>query len=373
MLPCAKLCVILSLVAPTATACREPSGPSSGDRVLWKMPGGSAAAPAVSSGNVYFLTVNHTLLALDATSGAKRFESAAGSGAGFPPGKNVVVVGENVIVPDDAVYAFDRASGARRWAFQPASGDMPGRFLIATDGARVYTGSPAGFAYALDPATGSATWSTELASDNNSVVYSPAVDGGLVVVTLRHFTNPTTGGVVALDAATGAVRWRRDFPTTAPGRGSGGSGRPAFWGQLVIAPADDGTIYAMNRSDGTIAWISPRPTDEPSFDDQRPLAVIGSTVVVGSDRPVITGLDASNGAERWRLSNPYGSANYEIGVDGSRAYVVDASLHLNAIEVAAGSLAWTIGSQAGDFSPYPIIDGNRVYVGGLGGLYALNR
>src|SRR6476661_14048 len=228
MLPRARLSAILTLVASTVLACGEPSGPGSSDRVVWKVPGGSVAAPATSNGSVYFLTVNHALLALDAGTGAKRWESIAGSGTGFPRGKNLLIVGENVIVPDEAVYAFDRATGARGWVFQPASGDMPGRFLIASDGARVYTGSPAGFAYALDPATGSAIWTTELASDNNTVVYSPAVDGGLVVVTLRHFTNPTTGGVVALDAVTGAIRWQRNFVPTGPGQGSGSYGRVAL-------------------------------------------------------------------------------------------------------------------------------------------------
>ena len=367
------VCAQLAAAALIAVACRSPSEPDSSDRVLWKSGGASQAAPAVAGSTVYFLTRDHTIVALDAATGAQKWQSTAGSGGGPPPGRNVVVIGQNVIVPDNAVYAFDRTTGARRWMFLPTSGDMPGRFHISTDGMRVFTGSPAGFAYALDPGTGAPIWTTELASDNNSVVYSPVVDRGLVVVTLRHFTNPSTGGVVALDAATGAVRWRRDFPTTGPGRGSGSFGRAGFWRELVVAPSDDGTIYAMNRNDGTIAWISPRPAFEVSFDDQRPVAVVGDMIVVGSDRPVLMGLDAATGAERWRLDSPYGSVSYELGSDGTRAYLVYASLQLSAIDAAAGRVVWTVGPSTGTFAPYPVVDGDRVYVGAYDGLFALRR
>jgi len=366
-------CVQLAAVALLGTACRSPSEPVSTERVVWKAEGSTIAAPAVANGVVYFLTVSHAVLALDAVTGAPRWQAIAGSGSAAPPGRNLVVVGQNVIAPDNGVYAFDRTTGARRWAFLPASGDMPGRFHLATDGTRVFTGSPAGFAYALDPATGSALWTADLASDNNSAVYSPVVDRGLVVVTLRHFTNPSTGGVVALDAVSGAVRWRRDFPSTGSGRGSGSFGRAGFWGELVIAASDDGTIYAMNRTDGTVAWVSPRPDFEETYNDQRPLAVIGDIIVVGSTRKVLTGLDAASGSERWRLPNPNSSVSYEIGRDGSRAYVVDADLYLRVVDPVAGTVVWTLGSQAGDFSPYPIVDGDRLFVGGLGGLYALRR
>jgi outer membrane protein assembly factor BamB len=341
--------------------------------VLWKVAGSSGAAPAVADATVYFLKADHTVVALDVSTGAQRWQATAGEGSGWPRGTNVIVAGGNVIVPDEAVYAFDRTTGAQRWMFLPTSGDMPGRFHLSTDGVRVFTGSPAGFAYALDPATGTPIWTTELASDNISAVYSPVVDRGLVVVTLRHFTNPATGGVVALDAATGAVRWRRDFPTTGPGRGSGSQGRAGLWQNLVIAPSDDGTIYAMDRADGTIVWISPRPDDEGGYDDQRPVMVVGDVVVVGSDRPVITGLDAASGAEVWRIPSAYGSVSYEMGSDGSRAYVLYAGLQLSAIDPVAGRIVWTVGSAPGVFAEHPTIDGDRVFVGAFDGLYALRR
>jgi outer membrane protein assembly factor BamB len=218
------------------------------------------------------------------------------------------------------------------------------------------------------------TWTNALAADGNSAVYSPVVDRGLVVVTVRHFTNPTSGGVVALDAATGGVRWRQDFPSTAPGRGSGSYGRAGFWHELVIAASDDGTIYAMNRETGAIVWTASRLAEAVALNDQRPILVIGDIVVVGSDRPLLVGLNAATGIEQWRLASEFGSVNGELGTDGTYVYLVYASLQLSAIEPSTGKIMWTSGSHTvGNYVSYPVTDAERVYVPGLTGYYAIKR
>jgi outer membrane protein assembly factor BamB len=327
----------------------------------------------VADSTVYFAGLGHVLVALDTRTGAQRWQAVAGSGS-QAPGENVLVIGTHVIMADNALFGFNRTTGAREWMYAPASGDMPGRFNISTDGTRLFTGSPAGFAYAINPETGQPIWVDEIARDNNSVVYSPVVDRGLVVVAVRHFTNPRTGGVVALDAATGLVRWKLDFPSTAPGRSSGTQWRAGFWRGLVIAPCDDGTIYALNRDTGAIVWVSARPAAELSFDDQRPITVVGDMVVVGSTLTFIAGLDAATGVERWRTPSPYGSVNYEMGNDGTYAYIVYTGLQLSAIDPVTGRVVWTSGSRfGGDYSPYPVISGDRIFVGGLRGYYALQR
>jgi outer membrane protein assembly factor BamB len=101
--------------------------------------------------------------------------------------------------------------------------------------------------------------------------------------------------------------------------------------------------------------------------------VVGDVVVVGSDRPVITGLDAESGAELWRIATAFSSVSYEMGSDGSRAYVQNASLQLSAIDPVAGRVVWTVGSPPGEFLSYPTIEGERVFVGAGQGLFALRR
>ena len=358
-------------ILPLLAGCQTGTNPEAGGGILWQVAGRGIGAPAVSDSTVYVASLDHHVLALDARTGQERWNVTTGVTLGENEGRNVLIVGNLVIVPDAAIHAFDRVTGERRWTFSTTSGDLPGRYILSTDGVRVFAGSPAGFAYALDATTGQPVWIDSIARDNISVVISPVVNRGLVVLSVRHDTNPSTGGIVALDAATGVVRWRVDFPSTGPGRGSGSLRRASFWGELVVASSDDGTVYAMDRETGAYRWTSPRPADITAFDDVRPLAVVGSTVVVGSDRAVITGLDTATGSERWRISGE-SSVNYEIGSDGTRAYVVNANLRILAIDVQAGKLLWVGGGRpVGDYTPFPVSDGVRVYASGLQAYYAL--
>ncbi|MCY7380529.1 MAG: PQQ-binding-like beta-propeller repeat protein, partial [Gemmatimonadaceae bacterium] len=371
-----KLIGLLAL-GLSGIACRSATEPASGPgSIVWSFPAGSGTAPAVADSTVYFGTYDNTALALDSRTGTLRWRTSTGE-TGGSPGRNVLLVGPLLIVPDFGVYAFDRATGQKRWSFRPASGDSPGRYAIATDGTRIFLGSAAGFAYALDAATGSVLWTNAYAVDGNSTMSYPMTDRGQVYLTLRHFTNPSTGGVVALDALTGALRWERDFPSTAPGRGTGSYGRVGIWHDLVIAASDDGTVYALNRADGTIAWISPRPADEAGLNDQRPIVVIGDIAVVGSDRSVLTGLDAASGQQRWLFRNRFGSVNDDIGSDGQSAYVTDASLVLTKVDAATGTMQWSNPTGAPSTGPgfvgFPTADAERVYAPGFSKVFALLR
>jgi outer membrane protein assembly factor BamB len=365
----------LLLVAFAAANCRTATEPGDGPgSVVWRAAGVSMAAPAVADTTVYFGTSDHAITALDTRTGQVRWRTASGETAGLAPGQNVLVVGSLVALPDLGLYAFDRATGARRWSFHPPSGDTPGRFIIATDGVRIFTGSAAGYAYAVDARTGTSLWTTAIAVDGNSVVADPVADQGSVFVTLRHWTNPTTGGVVALDAVTGAIRWQRNFVPSGPGQGAGSYGRVGLWHGLVIASADDGAVYGLDRNTGAIVWVSPRPADEGGFNDQRPVAVVGDVVAVGSDRTVLTGLDAATGQQRWTIRSEHGSIDFEMGSDDRYLYLPYVNLQMSAIDLSSGTIAWTSGSlPIGEYVAYAVSDGSQVYAPGLHGLFALRR
>jgi outer membrane protein assembly factor BamB len=369
-----KNVVLLACLTIFGMDCSFGTDPNGGaGAIVWTAVGASYAAPAVADSTVYFATSDHAVTALDSRTGQVRWRSPTGETLGGSLGGNVLVVGALVIAPDLGLYGFDRITGARRWAFRPASGDTPGRFTISTDGVRVFMGSAAGYAYGVDALTGVPVWINPLAVDGNSVVSHPVTDRGLVFVTLRHFTNPSTGGVVALDALTGAIRWQRDFVATGPGRGAGSYGRVGIWRDLVFAAADDGTVYALNRDSGAVVWISPRPVDEGGYDDQRPITVVGDIVAVGSDRPVLAGLDAATGQQRWTIQSAFGSVNYQMGGDSQYLFLSYGSLQLSAIDVGAGRIVWTNGGRPGDYAAFAVADAERVYVPGFHGLYALRR
>lgn len=113
--------------------------------------------------------------------------------------------------------------------------------------------------------------------------------------------------------------------------------------------------------------------DEGGYDDQRPITVVGDIVAVGSDRPVLAGLDAATGKERWSIRSAFGSVNYQMGGDDQYLFLSYGSLQLSAIDVGAGKIVWTSGGRPGDYTAFAVADAERVYVPGFSGLYALRR
>lgn len=359
-------------------ACRDATAPDGQARIVWHVPSSDfGGAPVARDTTVFFPASSHQVVAVDTRTGVVRWRAATGEGGqSATAGANVVVAGSVVVVPDVRLHAYDAATGAARWVFEPVVGHSPGFFNLSSDGAHVFAGSPSGYAYGVDAFTGSQLWATRIATDSVTTnVIDPVVDQGVVFVTMRRFTNPSSGGVVALDAATGEIRWRREFTPSAAGQGAGSGGRVAIWHDLVLSSADDGRVYGLNRATGAIVWTSARPADEVAFNDQRPVILAGEVLVVGSDRPRLTGLEPGTGAQRWEVGARNGSVNYPLASDGTRVYVTDASLGLSAFDAATGTLVWSVTATAvdGGIVPYPYADATQLYVSGVHGFWALKR
>jgi outer membrane protein assembly factor BamB len=100
-------------------------------------------------------------------------------------------------------------------------------------------------------------------------------------------------------------------------------------------------------------------------------------VVVGSSTGTIVGLDAATGTERWRVT-PVRDVSADLSpaaTDDSTAYTNFAA-DLVAFNVRNGAVLWQSGllpGVGGEYWPKPAIDGDRLYVGGVHGFYALRR
>ncbi|MCA9426213.1 MAG: PQQ-like beta-propeller repeat protein, partial [Candidatus Omnitrophica bacterium] len=64
---------------------------------------------------------------------------------------------------------------------------------------------------------------------------------------LAFFGSSADGKVYALDADTGKEKWT--FFTEGPVRFA-----PAYWNGKVFAPSDDGCLYCLNASNGSLIW-----------------------------------------------------------------------------------------------------------------------
>ena len=372
--------LLVTLLLLAMSACESPTKPTLG-RILWRVDGKGWGTPAVDNTTVYFVGYNHELVAVNKATGKTQWRGVQGDPGSHTNGRSAVVAADIVAIGDADIHAFNRANGSRRWDFHPAVGFDPGLYYLSTDGQTIYAGSPSGHVYAIDGATGAQHWVTAVAADGNSGTFDPVIDRGVVFVCLKRFTNPTSGGVVALDAQTGSVRWSVDLPPNPPFGGAACNLRVAVSGEVVVATSDAGKIYAFDRTSGAVVWTAPQLSGLPPGSygspdaDYRPITASRGLIIVGSTTGYIVALDAATGAERWRSNADRGSATYPLAADSDAVYVTYSGLQLGAFDVTTGALKWLAGDNpgGGEFYPYPAPDGDKLYVSGLTGFYALRK
>jgi outer membrane protein assembly factor BamB len=230
------------------------------------------SSPVVASGAVYVGSVDGSLYALNASSGALLWSFAAGASIEQSPAvaNGVVYVGSN----GDNVYALNASSGALLWSYD--TGGQVNSSPAVADGV-VYVGSNDSL-FALSAVTGSLLWSFATGAPINS---SPAVANGVVYV------GSFDDNLYALNAATGTLVW--SAPTL-----SAVASSPAVANGRVYVGANDGILRAFNAATGTFLWF---------FEANSPIesspAVANGVVYVGSGDDNLYALNAATGTPLW--------------------------------------------------------------------------
>ena len=371
-----------SLLVLSSASCGGPSEPPPSGRVMWTVAEAGGLVPVTDQQTVYFFSPGHEVIAVNKMTGSVRWRAATDA-AGQLGGTNLLLVGDLVVVPDVSLYAFDRATGARKWVFQPADGDRPGFRGISTDGSSIFAGSQTARVYAVDAATGQQKWAVPIdAIDGSATAFSPAVHNGVVYVGLKRFTTPATGALVALDASTGAEVWTHTFVPELSWQASGSLGGAVSHGGLVYASPDDGRIYAFDAVNGDVAWVSSRVVvdgdpDRTIAGDQRPLAIIDGLVIAGSlTSEDVAAYDAVSGELAWQESPRMGGTMSPLVAHEGTVFVHHLGGQLTALDATNGRVLWT--DDAGPFgdpkySAAPTAESDRLYASGWDALWALRR
>jgi outer membrane protein assembly factor BamB len=179
-----------------------------------------AEPPVVAGGLAYLPTASRMLVAVDTRTGRQVWRDQGG----FPLVAGVRA-GLLIALVDDILVGFDPATGARRW--QTPAGSGPGERWAVLDGDAVLVAG-AGAVAATDPATGAVRWRAAV----GDAVGRPVAAGGRVYVATRT-------RLVALDRASGREAWRSSrlrlasAPVVAPDR--------------VVAATSDGTLVGFAR------------------------------------------------------------------------------------------------------------------------------
>lgn len=209
------------------------------------------ATPLIVSETVYVGSMDRTLYALDLNSGDVKwtFEREGAFGAEPVLSDGTLYVGAF----NDTFYAVDAETGEERWRFQ---GNDWFWGSPAVDGDTVFAVDVKGRVYALDAENGDELWHKFLVTDENNPV---AVRAGLGLSDdgSRLFVSAQTGALYALDTTDGFVAW------STPGEGRALS-EPVVDGSLVYQSLILGppSVRALQVEDGRVAWAFPIPEEE---------------------------------------------------------------------------------------------------------------
>ncbi|MEO9778375.1 MAG: PQQ-binding-like beta-propeller repeat protein [Sedimentitalea sp.] len=208
-------------------------------------------------------------------------------------------------------------------------------------GGLIYTLDSAARVSAVAP-TGGIVWSTDLIPSSDKE--GQATGGGMAYDNGTLYVSSGYGRLAALDARTGATRWIQKLDST-------GSGTPLVRDGLVYLIAGDNIAWAINTSDGRVAWqLEASPSITNVLGAPSPV-LAGDYVVFGFGSGDIVAAFRRGGLRRWSATvagQRTGRAIAKIGdvtggpvVVGNRIYAGNHSGRIVALDAADGERIWT--------------------------------
>ena len=237
----------------------------------------------------------------------------------------VAVEGDVVVAGDTGELRRVGPGGETRWIarVEPTTRGIHGTPAVANGD--VYVGAYDGALYAFDLATGDRRWRTKL---GDAIGSSPVYYNGHCYIAVEY-AEPS-GSVAAVDAASGEVRWIDHWPTDHP-HSTLAIARDA--GRL-IAGANDGVCYAWSFPGLDRAW-----TFETGGPIKGPIAVVDGLAVFGSWDHRVYALAVADGREVWSFA---ADADVMSGpaVAHGRVYVGSHDTRVYALDAATGGERW---------------------------------
>jgi len=244
-------------------------------------------------------------------------------------------------------FALRASTGAVRWRQKlGAVASAP----IALGGLLIVGGSD-GTLHALDAQTGTEKWHYQ---SRGPIEQPPVATCDLVV-----FSNEADQ-VVAVDSITGQFKWqyKSETPEEYTLRGHAGV---MIDNDLIYTGFSNGTLAALRKDTGTVAWSTSLKGDAERFMDvDATPVVIGDRVYASSSSGGVYALDKTTGLIRWRVpfwdvAQPSSTGNVGgIATDGKTLYVSVADLGLYAIDLA-GNVLWRVGAKDGGEPAAPVV------------------
>jgi len=250
--------------------------------------------------------------------------------------------GDVVIAADTGTVRRVAPDGTVRWraAAGGAQRGVHGTPAIANE--TVYVGAYDGACYAFDLASGERRWRRPL---GDAIGSSPVYYDGVVYIAVEYYD--PSGSVAAVDAATGDLLWMDGRPTHHP---HSTIALALSAGRLVVG-SNDGVCYAWTFPDMERAWAF-----ETGAEIKGPVAVHDDLAIVGSWDGHVYGVDLADGSERWAFAADREFMSGPAVDPGGTAYVGGHDGRIYALDAATGEERWryaTGGSVLGSLTATP--------------------
>lgn len=235
---------------------------------------------AVAGDRVYVTTPFARVFALDAASGEAVWEAAIAA-----PMRAAPTVSDGrvfVLTIDNQLVALAAEDGRRLWSHASVSetAGLLGGASPAVVGNTVIAAYSSGELYALRAETGRVLWNESLAGIRRGDAISTLTDirGRPVVDRDLVFAISNSGLLAAIDLRRGSRVWDRDI---------GGSQSPWVAGDFVYVLDNNGELICFTREDGRIRWIQSLPKWEDEEEQEDPIFWAGP--VLAGDRLIVVG------------------------------------------------------------------------------------
>jgi outer membrane protein assembly factor BamB len=228
----------------------------------------ATAWPPESGDGLVFVVSDAAVQALDARTGAPRWQAALPGGAAAPLYWDTGWLIAST--PAGDLIAFRASDGARIWR-QALGSPLSARPGPALD--RLYVGLQDGRLLSLALATGELLWARSLSGQVTGLL---ALPDQLVAATRAR-------RVHSLDLVSGRERW-------AWGAGGDVAGSPTADDRRIYFASRDNVVRAVDRRSGNLRWLAPLPS-RPSGGP----VVIAEAVVVPSVSRELAGFNAATG------------------------------------------------------------------------------
>jgi outer membrane protein assembly factor BamB len=284
-------------------------------KVAWELRAGSgfSAPPLIDGDTIYAGSDDGKLYAVALATGKARFSYDAKEELGTRP----VLAGGLVFVASlqDTLFAIDARTGAWKWHHRregKAGFSIRGAASPLVLGGTVFTAYSDGFVAALEAATGKVKWERQVAPAGDLLdVDSLEIEG------TRLYATAYSGAVIAIEAATGTQVWNVRAP---------GASRLAVTGGLVVVVTTS-TIQGLSPVNGTALWTTPldgTPGAEPIF--------AGKWLLVPASQGGLHWVEIASG-RTLRVFDPGTGVSAVPGVHGSRVYVLSNGGDLFALDL----------------------------------------